>query len=271
MNKYSLVFIIIIVLILFIYRNEKCKVNEKFTGISNKQIPKIIIQTWKDDQIPGKYYNDVESVIKKNSDYKYLFFTDKNIDDFLMNNYSNYYSSYKKLPLKIQQIDYFRYIVIYHYGGFYFDLDIFCHESFNDLLKYNCVFPVDTNLYNSDCSKDRITYYCDNKLLKINYLLGQYAFGATQNNEFIKYIIDGIHNNIDNYIKQYNDLMNDTKLNNDEKKVKKEYYVYKSTGPDYITEKYLTFNNKQNIHILKHHRNQQFGKYAVHNHYGTWK
>ena len=90
-------------------------------------------------------------------------------------------------------------------------------------------------------------------------LLGQYAFAAKPRNEFIKLLIDKIHNNIDKYIENY-------KKNGD-----KHQYVYSSTGPDYVTDVYMDYNKKDSIHILDFDLQQFFGKYAKHNHYGTWK
>ena len=90
-------------------------------------------------------------------------------------------------------------------------------------------------------------------------LLGQYAFGAKPQNEFIKLLIDTIHNNIDKYVEDYK--VNGTKLQ----------YVYSSTGPDFVTDVYKDYKNKKSIHILEFEYEQFFGKYAKHNHYGTWK
>lgn len=228
--------------------NQEENVN-KFVGI-----PKIIIQTWKDNDIPEKYHQDISTVKNLNPDFKYLFFTDDDIEKFLVQNYSEWYKTYQKLPVKIQKIDFFRYIAVYHYGGFYFDLDITCLKPLNTLLSYDCVFPVDQHL--SDCNTIRFKEFCGKN---INYLLGQYAFGASKKNPFIKKIIDTIHKNIDKYIE-------------DEKNPKNFYnYIYKSTGPDFVTRVYLDYDNKKDVVILYHKDAQYFGDFAKHNFYGTWK
>ena len=51
--------------------------------IKNNKIPKIIIQTWKDENIPQKYLPLIESVKSLNNDYKYLFFSDEDIESFI--------------------------------------------------------------------------------------------------------------------------------------------------------------------------------------------
>ena len=97
--------IIIVIIIILIYININTT-NEKFSNSINK-IPKIIIQTWKEENIPLKYYKDIKSLMENNKDYEYIFFTDNNIEKFLEDNYSEYYKTYKKLPFKIQKIDFF--------------------------------------------------------------------------------------------------------------------------------------------------------------------
>jgi mannosyltransferase OCH1-like enzyme len=257
MNKQNYTLIIIVVLLfIFLYIN---KTNVENFGVN--KIPKIIIQTWKNDIIPNNYYNDIKSIMQNNKDYQFLFFNDDNIEDFLSVNYPHYYETYNKLPYKIQKIDFFRYIAVYHFGGFYFDLDMSGFLPLNDLLKHEAIFPVDTVIHDDYCNTDRLNEYCENNKIKINYLLGQYAFAAAKKNNFIKFIIDGIHNNINKYIE------NDTKDAN----FNREYYIYKTTGPDYVTTMYLQYNDKNSIHILDYYTGQYFGDYARHNHYGTWK
>mgnify|MGYP000985786126 FL=1 len=194
--------IIIIWIIIFYFINNILKHNifiyEKFDN--KNTIPKIIIQTWKTKVIPDKYKEDVASVKKYNSDYQYIFFSDDDIENFLKENYPEYYETYSKLPVKIQKIDFFRYIAVYHYGGFYFDLDITGMYPLKELLDYECVFPVDQNIPKNKCNRRRLKKYCK---ANMDILLGQYAFGARQYNPFIKLLIDTIHNNIDKYVKIY--------------------------------------------------------------------
>jgi len=269
----------------------KTMVNETTRDISDndikspeQQIPKIIIQTWKDNNIPEKYNDDIASVKKYNPDYQYIFFTDDDIEKFLKENYPPYYETYKKLPIKIQKIDFFRYIAVYHYGGFYLDLDIKVSKNFDDMLNYSCVFPIDTFIYCTckhrfkkilnkmfieNCEHTRFKHLHD-KNCKI--LLGQYAFGAKKNHLFLKYLINTIHHNIDNSIQIYNEIQN-KKLNEFLLKKSNEYYVYFTTGPDFVTSIYLDYikNYDNDIKILFYPKKQTLGEYGKHNCYGVWK
>ena len=228
---------------------------------TNSKIPKIIIQTWKTKNIPPKYEKLVSSIKAFNPEpeFKYLFFDDNDIETFLKTEYPSYFETYVKLPVVIQKIDFFRYIAVYHYGGFYFDLDMEgLHTLNSNILKYDCVFPVDEIITKNICKMPRYKKYCDQSFYK---LLGQYAFGAKPKNDFVKMLIDNIHNNIDNIVDKYNKLKNKKDLD----------YVYVTTGPDYVTDVYLKYNNKSNDKILNYNKRQYFGKYAVHRYYGTWK
>jgi len=255
-------FIIFFCIIIFLYFKPKYSegfdFKKTFIQSNGNIIPKIIIQTWKTNNIPNNYLSDINSIKTKNPDYEYKFFTDDDIDIFFNQYYPNYYNTYKKLPINIQKFDFFRYVAVYHYGGFYFDLDITALEPLDDLLMYDCVFPIDDFININMCKLNRYKYFCDNNL---NFLLGQYAFAAKPKNDFILLLINSIHNNIDEYIKTY-----DSK-----KYINYEIYVYQTTGPDFVTKLYLDYKYKSNINILEYNQRQYFGKYARHNYYGSWK
>lgn len=249
---YYLFIILFIIIIIFIIKNKNNKTIESF-----ETIPKIIIQTWKDNNIPKRYEKLILSLKKHNPNYKYMFFSDNDIEEFLKTHYPKYYETFLKLPVIIQKIDFFRYIAIYHYGGFYFDLDIECYKNFDDLLNYECIFGIDTyiNKYLM-CNIERFKYFCKNP-----YLVGQYAFGAKPKNAFIKLLIDNIHNNIDIIGEKYYKLNDKKNLN----------YVYDTTGPDYVSKIYYNYNYSDKITILDNGKKQYFGDYARHKFMGTWK
>jgi len=221
-----------------------------------KTIPKRIIQLWKtwSDKKPEMFSLYMESIKNMNPTYEYMFFKDEQIDEFLKTNYPHYYETYNKLPMNIQKVDFCRYVILYHFGGFYFDLDINALEPLDELLNHECVFPIDEFIHKDMCSAKRFTNFCNNK---IEFLLGQYGFGCCPKNKFIKLLVDGIHQNVDNYIKSY--------------VANSEEYVYSTTGPDFVTNLYTNYPDKKSIDILYYDKRQYFGKYAKHNFVGTWK
>jgi len=236
------------------------------TPPNDNAIPKNIIQVWidfdnkldKNIEYPLSYKGFVKSVIDMNPSFNHMFFNRDKIEDFLKKEYPNYYKTYQKLPVNIQKVDFFRYIAMYHYGGFYFDLDITAVEPLDELLNLECVFPIDNFIDANMCPAPRYKPYCEKNM---NFLLGQYAFAARPRHEFIKLLIDGIHDNIDEYIT----VFKSNKYENHE------FYIYQTTGPDYVTNKYIAYNKKENITILEYPLRQYFGKYARHSYKGSWK
>ena len=221
--------------------------------ITEEKIPKIIIQTGP-NQINPKYKPYIELMKQKNPSFKIMYFNDDQIDIFLKRNYPEYFETYKRLPVFIQKIDFFRYIAIYHYGGFYFDLDIKMLKPIDEpLLEHNCIFPVDEYITYSFNIFDRYKPFFEKNN---NFLLGQYAFAAIPKHPFIKQLINNIHKNIDSYIKNKDNT---------------ELYVYRTTGPDYVTNEYINYDNKSQIYILDNGKRQYFGDYAKHDYLGTWK
>jgi hypothetical protein len=229
-------------------------------------IPPLLIQTWKTEQIPQKYYDDIASVKAANPEFTYLFFTDDDIERFLQAFYPDYYHTYLRLPVPIQKFDFFRYVAVHHYGGFYFDLDMRATEPMDlSLLRSEkAVFPIDTWIHEGDVLYPRFRKYA-----AMGFNLGQFALAAPRNHPFVQALIEGIHRNIDAII--------DREQRIDESDTSsgfpaREIYIYETTGPDYVTNMYIGYPNKDQIEILRYKpRAQSFGKYAVHNFYGTWK
>jgi mannosyltransferase OCH1-like enzyme len=271
-TKYQLI-IVILLLILFAilyYKYQKYKSQKYSIDIHNKPqkqlIPKNIIQTWKTEEIPEKYNQIVESVKNNNPDYNYLFFSDSDIDNFLLSINPLYYDTYYKLPNKIQRIDFFRYIAVYYYGGIYLDLDMMIYHQFDSLLSYHNVIPIEQFVICND-NYQRHNYLC-NKKNDNKFILGNYAFASKKNSKFMKQVIDNIHNNIEQIVDDGNKEMTE---------IERQNYIYQTTGPDYLTRQYYLFMNSKNnekIKLIKNPSNTNehvFGSYGKHLYFGSWK
>jgi mannosyltransferase OCH1-like enzyme len=230
-------------------------------------IPRIIIQVWvqKDGGkpiIPANQVQYMNAFRKLNPAFQHMFFSGPDIEEFFKSNYSEYYSTYQNLPFFIQKLDFFRYLAIYHYGGFYFDMDVEPHKPLDeDILNHSAIFPVDEYANAVDCQNPRMNSYC---LVGQNFLLGQYAFGATAKHPFMKSLVDKITRNLETYIRTAKQI----------KEVDKNsvhYFVYKTTGPDFVTDCYVQYPNKEQLYILSNGKRQVFGDYATHKYAGTWK
>ncbi|CAM4811486.1 unnamed protein product [Rotaria magnacalcarata] len=101
-----------------------------------RRIPRIIHQTWKDASIPPRWNLSVRSVRKLNADhFEYRLWTDNDMHEFVREKepdvYANTFLTYSH---NIQRVDAFRYILLYHLGGVYIDMDAGCSKSLDILL-----------------------------------------------------------------------------------------------------------------------------------------
>ena len=107
------------------------------------------------------------------------------IESFLRREYPHYWLTYQQMPIRILAYDFFRYIAVYHYGGFYLDTgksinsplpypslradppslppylfnttDVVAERSFDALLPSKAVFPIDETI---ECWNSRWSYAC---------------------------------------------------------------------------------------------------------------
>jgi mannosyltransferase OCH1-like enzyme len=109
-------------------------------------IPKIIHQTWKTNIVPVQYNESVLSCQKNNPTYKYILWTDGDMNTFVLTHFPRIYDTYKSYPYNIQRCDAFRYMVLYVYGGIYIDLDIGCNDiTLDNLIIYDLVLAKSLN------------------------------------------------------------------------------------------------------------------------------
>jgi mannosyltransferase OCH1-like enzyme len=133
--KYTLAIIGILILIyLFISYYKKNKNKSK-----NKDIIYNVHQTYKDNILPPNLQFCKNSVHKYMNNYKYHFWTDKDMYNFIETKYPEYNNLFNYLTPKIKKIDFFKYLVIYEYGGFYIDLDMEIFKDPTDLINKDVI------------------------------------------------------------------------------------------------------------------------------------
>lgn len=91
--------------------------------IVDVKIPKIIMQTWKDHNIPDKWKCSPISIKKHMPDWKYVLMTDEDNRNFVKKHFPDFLPYYDNFPHAIQKSDAFRYCWLYVRGGIYMDLD----------------------------------------------------------------------------------------------------------------------------------------------------
>jgi hypothetical protein len=143
------------------------------------QIPKRIIQTGKHHQQPLLNRAMMTSIRLLNPDYEYLFFDDVGVEEFIEREFPEYRELFHSFPFRIQRFDFFRYLAVYRYGGFYFDVDVMLASGVSDLLDYGCVFPFEGLTLNLYLRRQH----------NMDWELGNFAFGAAPEHPFIGALI----------------------------------------------------------------------------------
>jgi mannosyltransferase OCH1-like enzyme len=143
------------------------------------RIPKRIIQTGKCLEQPLRNRAMMANIRLLNPGYEYLFFDDEGVRTFIDQEYPQYKVIFDSFRFPIQRYDFFRYLAVYHYGGFYFDLDVMLATGLSDLLQYGCVFPFEGLTFSTFLR----THY------GIDWEIGNYAFGAAPGHPFLREVI----------------------------------------------------------------------------------
>jgi hypothetical protein len=171
---------------------------EKYYNINNynlTNIPKIIHQTWKIKNVKtysnGIGYESQSKWKTTHPDYKYILWTDDDIHKFINKN-KKYKECFSKLNKFIKKIDFFRYVILYEYGGIYSDLDFIPNKSFlNKYLHYDFIGYQayrSSNYYKQNNKTD----YINKSKHNYEWVLGQSFFGCTKNHIGLKDLIDNI-------------------------------------------------------------------------------
>lgn len=104
-------------------------------------IPRIIHQTWKNEDIPDKFVRFQNSWIQHHPNWQYILWTDTDLRNLIQVEYPWFLNTYDNYKYHIQRVDAARYFILHKYGGLYVDLDFECRKNFNKLVTdYFAVF-----------------------------------------------------------------------------------------------------------------------------------
>lgn len=231
-------------------------------------IPRRIIQTWRSNDIPPYYYDYQSRLKQMNPEYELMFFTDEDIIKFVRQEYPEFYETFDKFPNWICRIDLFRLLAVYKFGGFWLDLDVMLTKSLDLLRNNSCVFPFE---------RQADPYFC----MKYRHMesLGQFAFGAESDNQFIFTCAENIKRAV----------LDQTWINFPPESAtvcflplfdnNQNIRIFYTSGPALITRTYvenIEFQKSVNV-IYAYDQSASkylwwcFGTYGVHAMHGTWK
>jgi len=105
---------------------------------NDESIPKIIFRTgrYNLDELPKEVLNMYENEMANNPDYTLYYFDDKDVDDFVILEYGILMFDWmSKLIPKAFQADFWRYLILYKYGGIYLDFTMHTLVPFDEIIK----------------------------------------------------------------------------------------------------------------------------------------
>ena len=91
--------------------------------MSSVVIPKLIMQTWKTNDLPERWKPTQISINKHMSQWQYVLMTDEMNRRFIIQHFPDFLSYYDSFPYPIQRADAIRYAWLYINGGLYLDCD----------------------------------------------------------------------------------------------------------------------------------------------------
>lgn len=133
--------------------------------ISKNIIPRDIILTWKDNNIPPYVIQKWKTL---NPDYNIKFFNDNDIINFLDIEYSNKFSNFfKEIPFGRYKADFFRLCYLYKYGGYYFDIDIEPISSIDRIINNKYTFISCLSLFSGHIFQAILITTKNNPIIKL--------------------------------------------------------------------------------------------------------
>ena len=227
-----------------------------------EKIPRRIIQTGKSANLPLLAKAAATNVRMLNPDFEYLFFDDSQVEEFIDAEFPEYRPVFDSFSARIQRYDFFRYLVVYRFGGFYFDTDVFLASSLEDLLGFSCVFPFEhLSIHSFLCEK-----------YGMDWEIGNYAFGAAAGHPFLYAIIKNCVR-----AQQYPEWM-EAMMKSIPRMLRAEYFVLDTTGPGLISRTLAEYPGASDqVKVLfpedvcDENSWYRFGTYGVHLQVGTWR
>jgi inositol phosphorylceramide mannosyltransferase catalytic subunit len=213
-------------------------------------IPKIIHQTWKNDNVPRMWSRLQAKVKSLHPDWEYRLWTDKENRTFVEQEFPEFIETYDGLAKNIMRADVIRYLIMYKLGGLYLDLDYEMLKPF-DLIDHDIVLPYSRNVELGDSSD----------------MVGNCIFASAPGHDFWRIVIDDL-------------TENPPKRDNPD--------VEKSTGPAYLTRIFhevcrdsgicIHAPKKTAFHPVEPENQKQYHKlceeniaYGIHHCTATWR
>jgi len=155
---------------------------------SSQMIPKQIVMTGRSFSLLTPIQKRCFEQLKRlHPDFEVRFFADLDCRHFIADYCPDLLPLYDFYHLPIQKADVFRVVAVYALGGFYFDLDVYLHDSIHPLISSTLVLAIEWEMTPSTFHlRHRRPLESERELSQI----GNYAFGATRSNRFLRLVIE---------------------------------------------------------------------------------
>ncbi|HEX4111435.1 MAG TPA: glycosyltransferase [Stellaceae bacterium] len=111
------------------------------------EIPKILHQTWRNSDLPGKFARWRAAWRGLHPDWEHRFYDDADIRRLVTDRAPQMLSVFEALPRPILRVDLFRYLIVHLDGGVYADLDMKPYRASDPLLAgSSCVLSVEAHV-----------------------------------------------------------------------------------------------------------------------------
>lgn len=185
------------------------------------RIPKIIHQTWKDENLPKAFQLLSETWREMLPGWEYHLWTDEMNREFVRTHYPDFLEKYDAYPNKIQRADAIRYLLLQTYGGLYVDLDFECLEPEFITLLEDADFVAGKEPYaHSNC-------------YGMDYIVCNALMASVPNHPFLAQVIQRMMNHSRGWnVRHGGDILS-------------------STGPFLLTDAYNEYPQKDNVRIIE--------------------
>lgn len=111
-------------------------------------IPKHIFQSWHTKDFHPQVQKYIDEIKSKNPEYTHTIFTDSEMDSFVNEHFRGVIADcYNRLNIIVAKVDFWRYLILYKYGGVYLDMDSYINKPLRELIRDEdeCVITAENN------------------------------------------------------------------------------------------------------------------------------
>lgn len=98
-------------------------------------IPKVVYQSWYTRSFPPPVQEKLDAMRRLNPEYEFVLYTDNEMDEFVNREFPGEIADcYNRLNIIVAKVDFWRYLILYKYGGIYLDIDSDINKPLQELI-----------------------------------------------------------------------------------------------------------------------------------------